>query len=138
MIFLTSNSLPDISPLLLALTAYVCCDVSGFKTSLDEIDRVYDPTSTPDKPSSIRRSLCEALVDRAIKEGNLDMLPPLLQEKGLQQHPFGKHAFVIILNHDGSNVPNGAEVVRLVREAGYILPETKEAMNMARCQVGWP
>jgi len=66
------------------------------------------------------------------------MLPPLLQEKGLHlQHPFGKHAFIILLNHDGSNVPNGAEVVRLIREAGYILPETKEEMNMARCYVSW-
>ena len=65
------------------------------------------------------------------------MLPPILQEKGLHFR-YGKYAFIIILKHDGSNVPNGAEVVRLIREAGYIHPETKEAMNMAIFEATWP
>jgi len=61
------------------------------------------------------------------------MLPPLLQEKGLD-FQYGKKAFIIVLRHDGSNVPNGAEVVRLIREAGYIHPETEEAMTFAVVQ----
>jgi hypothetical protein len=116
---LTSSSLPDTSTLLLALTAYLCRDVLGFQTSLDEIDSVYGTTSTPRDSPPIRRSLCRTLVFQAVREGNLDMLPLLLQEK---LH-FEEDTFTGALSHDGSGIPNGAEVLRLLSEAGYKLPK---------------